>query len=197
MSGGKSGTASAPVSRGSSPSARAASSASEKGDDVAMTPPHDAATNPVKPSVSANPATFLMARRYHGLVGPRRHGIAAALVCVVVPLGSRFFGPSPGYTMFAGYTDFRMELRVFDGDRPRAVPPSALAPYARGYLAALLTLGDRGGRVRSVGALRAHLADVARLGCDVLGATRVEVVLDERDDAGDVRHDSAEQSCAP
>lgn len=130
-------------------------------------------------------------------MGPRLHAIAAAFVCVVVPLGSRLFGPSPGYTMFAGYTDFRLELHVFDGDRPRAVSPSALAPHASGYLGALLTLGDRGGRVRSVDALRAHLPDVAGLGCEVLGATRVEVVLDARDDDGDVRHDSAEQRCAP
>ncbi len=129
-------------------------------------------------------------------MGSRGHAILGVIVCVVVPLGSWLSGPSPGYTMFAGYTDFRLECRVWEGAEMRPVSPTALVPYATGYLKNLLVMGEAGGRVRSVDALRTHLADVAALACEMPRATRIELALHETDESGRMRVSRGSHECA-
>jgi hypothetical protein len=129
-------------------------------------------------------------------MGSRGHAILGVIVCVVVPLGSWLSGPSPGYTMFAGYTDFRIECRVWEGAEARPISPGALLPYASGYLKNLLVMGETGGRARSVDALRAHLADVAGLGCELPRVTRIELALHEADESGHPRVTRASRACA-
>ncbi|NOU31515.1 MAG: hypothetical protein HOO96_26750 [Polyangiaceae bacterium] len=129
-------------------------------------------------------------------MGSRGHAILGVIVCVVVPLGSWLSGPSPGYTMFAGYTDFRLECRVWEGAEARPISPAALLPYASGYLKNLLAMGEAGGRVRSVDALRPHLGDVAALACEVPRATRIELALHETDETGHLRVTRASRACA-
>ncbi len=119
------------------------------------------------------------------------------IVCVLVPLASWLSGPSPGYTMFAGYTDFRLECSVWEGAAAHPVSPTALLPHASGYLGNLLGMGEAGGRARSVDALRAHLPEVAALGCELPRATRVELTLHETDEGGHLRVTRAARACPP
>lgn len=98
--------------------------------------------------------------------------------------------------MFAGYTDFRLACRVWEGAEVRPVSPAAIVPYASGYLKNLLLMGEAGGRARSVDALRAHLADVAALACEMPRVTRIELALHETDETGRIRVTRSSRACA-
>jgi hypothetical protein len=115
-------------------------------------------------------------------VSPRRiRSFVGALVCVVLPIGS--WGISRGslaYTMYATTVVFRLEVVGYD-PQGHLVPlsPSELARHTSPFAAGFFFGAEEPRELPQIDALRAHLADVGRLGCDQSSSARVEVTLFE------------------
>lgn len=129
----------------------------------------------------------------------RRHAhvVLVVLFCLVAPLLSRVLGPTAGYTMFAGFTDYTLRIQACTGGVCRPILPSTLAPRAQGYLSVLLSQGDTGARVRSVDALRTRLDPIAALTCGEVHASEIDIDVEEHLDDGEVRRTHASAACPP
>src|SRR5580704_5937312 len=105
----------------------------------------------------------------------RGQKVVALLVCAGVPVASG----GRVYTMYASTVTYRLDVAMTmqDGSK-RAVSPGDLAGRVSHAAAPFLTGAESFRTVAQIDALRGHLADVARAGCEE-GALSVEVVLHE------------------
>jgi hypothetical protein len=129
----------------------------------------------------------------------RLRWIVGAVACVVLPAaswvqGSRVFA----WSMYAHAGEFRIDLVAFDANgRAHARNPTVLAEHAAPATAALLAGSEHWRPGPSLAVLRAHLADLADYACHELGASTIEVTLQERPSPDRERMTSQRKVCAP
>jgi hypothetical protein len=130
----------------------------------------------------------------------RTHGIAAALVCLVIPGLSWLDGSGwLAWNMFSKSATYR--LRVLAHERSgesRAIAATALAVHADPVVGRWLA-GSEAFRHAPVGStIRRELRDIAALGCRAAEeAERIDVWLEERETLdAPVRTSHAEATCA-
>jgi hypothetical protein len=134
--------------------------------------------------------------------------VAGAMVCLLLPLGSRALGfVWFGWTMYAWDDEFRIDMRVDRGDG-RAEPrnPTELAEHAAPSVATLLAGADQWRRGPASSLLRAHLGDLAAYACREERAAggegpkttiQVELAFHERRSQGPERVTRCSYRCAP
>jgi hypothetical protein len=109
------------------------------------------------------------------------HVVVAILLCLLVPGSGWLLGdPELAWSMYAKSASFRLRVETTARGQRRSVPASALAAAATGSLRTALG-GAESFKFASGGpALRRHLAELTLLACQVSGAERVRLTLDER-----------------
>jgi hypothetical protein len=125
--------------------------------------------------------------------------LVGALVCVVLPLGSRVQGSGMlAWTMYSRIEEFRVDLVAFDGaGRAHLRNPSVLAEGASADVASLLAGSDHWRQAVSVGSLRDHLGDLADYACRELHAASVVVTVHERRGGHYDQATVCERRCTP
>jgi hypothetical protein len=119
------------------------------------------------------------------------HVACFATIGIALPLAARIAGSETfDYTMFSQTTMYSIAIIATDREGHRTqISPSSLAsslsPAARPFVSG----ADQPHRARSVGVLRAHLNDLARVACEQSEARAIDVTLVER--ADDQRPDGA------
>jgi hypothetical protein len=109
------------------------------------------------------------------------HVAIAIILCVLVPGSGWLLGdPELAWSMYAKSAAFRLRVECTTGGDRRSIPTSALAAAATGSLRTALS-GAENFKFSSAGpSLRRHLAKLTLLACEVSGAERVRLTIDER-----------------
>jgi hypothetical protein len=108
----------------------------------------------------------------------------AAIACVLVPAWSwRDGSASLAWSMYAHSSSFRLRIRSFDhAGKQRSLAPSALAARAEQDLKTVLAGAEGFRHARQGRLLQRHLPELARLACEVSGAERVVLTLEDKRD---------------
>ena len=109
------------------------------------------------------------------------HGVVALILCLLVPGSGWLLGdPELAWSMYAKSAAFRLRAEGITKAHHRVVPASALAAASTGSLRTALG-GVENFKFASAGpTLRRHLDKLTLLACEVSGAERVRLTLDER-----------------
>jgi hypothetical protein len=113
----------------------------------------------------------------------REHRIAAFVIGLLVPLGSRVLGSGAlSYGMYAHASEYRLDIVAIDeASARRPVAPTALARGARASVVPLVAGADHWRTQPRIDELRGALPTLAEHACSVERTSRsVEVVLEER-----------------
>lgn len=109
------------------------------------------------------------------------HRMAAGLA-FCLPMLAKVGGGGAAFTMYATSTWFRLEIVAHDAEgHARVIAPTDLARRVGPTAVPFLAGSDHLRRTNDAGALRAHLADVARVAClEDFAASEVAIALVER-----------------
>jgi hypothetical protein len=126
------------------------------------------------------------------------HVAVALILCLIVPGSGWLLGdPELAWSMYAKSAAFRLRVDTTTGGHRRSIPASALAAAATGNLRTALG-GAENFTFRSGGpSLRRHLARLTLLACEVSGAERVKLTLDERATLDAPVHSTRKEATCP
>ncbi|HET7540744.1 MAG TPA: hypothetical protein VFK05_12755 [Polyangiaceae bacterium] len=109
------------------------------------------------------------------------HVAVAIVLCLLVPGAGWLFGdPELAWSMYAKSSSFRLRVEGTSEGRRRSVPASALAAAATGSLRTALGGAEQFKFTSSGPSVRRSLAKLTLLACEVSGAERVRLTLEER-----------------
>jgi hypothetical protein len=106
------------------------------------------------------------------------------IACVLLPAWSWLDGSgSLAWSMYAHSSSFRLRIVSFDRTgKQRSVAPSALAAHAEQDLTTALGGAEAFRHARQGRLLQRHLPELAQLACEVSGAERVVLTLEDKRD---------------
>ena len=109
------------------------------------------------------------------------HALVAVILCLLVPgFGWLFGDPELAWSMYAKSASFRLQVEAITRGHRRTVAASALAEASTNSLRTALGGADQFKFASAGPTLRRHLGALTLLACQVSGAERVKLTLDER-----------------